>query len=226
VILAATASPTPARAQFFGPMPVVDAGAIGKLVTQLGVARDQLATLRRNMEKLGRYDLRDVRATMAQVDLVARQGEAISYSLADLERVVAETFPGAVHGGPSQADLRRQDARTLATIRGALAASRVTAQQFAAEVAALDAVKAQLRGIRTAQQAAELSGVVAVHSAEELTLLRQQLAAQANAQTVYLAYQANRATQAAAAAAAFDSAGARRPPPRARRDVYALGFEP
>ncbi len=215
-----------ADAQFFGPMPVIDAGAIAKLVTQVSVANDQLSTFRRNMEKLSRYEVRDVRATLSQVDVLMRQGEAISYSLADLERVVTETFPGGPPGASAAADMRRQDARTLATVHAALAASRATAAQFATEAAKLEAIKGQLRGIRSAQQAAELSGVVGVHAAEELTLLRQQLAAQGNAQSVYLAHQANRAAQAGAAGALFDAAGARPPVARPRVDVHGLGFEP
>lgn len=218
-----------ARAQFgigLGPMPVVDATAIARLASQLAIARDQLSTFRSNMEKLGRYDVRDVRATLSQIDIITQQGEAISYSLANLERVVNETFPGGRPGVTIAADMRRQDDRTLATIRAAIAASRITAEQFATEAAKLESIKGQLRGIRSAQQAAELSGLAGVHTAEEVTLLRQQLAAQGNAQTVYLAYQANRAAQANAATAAFDSAGARRPSARLRTDVRALGFEP
>ena len=220
------AAPMQANAQLLGPMPVVDATAIARLAAQLGVARDQLNTLRRNMEKLDRYDLRDVRGTLSQVDILVSQGEAISYSLANLERELSETFTGGTLSPTMPADMRRQDARTLATIRAALLASSTTARQFADEAAQLEAIKLRLRGISSAQQAAELSGVIGVHTAEELTLLRQQLAAQGNAQTVYLAHQANRAAQAAAATAAFDAAGAQRPPVRPRLDVRSLGFEP
>ena len=223
---AALGVPASAQAQFFAPMPVIDAGAIAKLVTQVAVARDQLVTLRRNMEKLGSYDVRDVRGTLSQIDIITRQGQAISYSLSNLETVVNQTFPGRVLSGTMAADMQRQDIRTVATVRAAIAASRITAEQFAIEAAKLEAIKGRFRGIRSAQQAAELSGMVGVHTAEEMTLLRQQLAAQGNAQAVFLAYQANRAAQAGAAAAAFDAAGARTPTARARVDVQALGFEP
>lgn len=218
-----------AGAQFgfgFGPVAVFDATAVARLASQLAVARDQLLTFRQNMAKLARYDVRDIRATLAQIDAITRQGEAISYSLADLEQVVNATFPGGPPGATIAFDMRVQEARTLATVRAAIAASRITAEQFATEATRLEAIKAQLRGIRSAQQAAELSGVVGIHTAEELTLLRQQLAAQGNAQTVYVAYHANRAAQAGAAAASFDAAGARPPAARPRVDVHALGFEP
>jgi hypothetical protein len=61
-------------------------------------------------------------------------------------------------------------------------------------------MKGQVGSIRSAQQAAELNGVIGIHTSEEITLLRQQLAAQASAQAVLQANQVNRDLQGAAVA--------------------------
>jgi P-type conjugative transfer protein TrbJ len=222
--------PTPAAAQFGlpgVPQIVYDPTAVGKLVTQLRVAQSQLQALRDNMRKLGSYNYRNIDGALAQIDAMTRQGQAISYSLANLDAQFRTTFPGSRVGatsGQRAADIRTQNERTLATIQGALAAARLSAQQFAVESARLNAIKRQIRSARSAQQIAELQGVVGVHTAEEITLLRQQLAAQNNAQQVYLANQVNRDLQGAAAARAFWRPGGSTPVRRKDMSVNAVGF--
>lgn len=212
--LALTAAPwRAAAAQFLGPMPVVDINATGQWVTQLArmtqqinTARDQLSSYRANMVKLGGaggYHLRGIDAALAQADALMREGRAIGYSLANVDAVFRATFPGGVVPADYPAERRTQLVRTLETLRGSLNAASATARQLALGTAKLEAMKGQLRGIRSAQQAAELNTTVGLHTAEELTLLRQQMAAIANAQSVFMASQVQRDAQAQAAADAL-----------------------
>ncbi|MBX6330903.1 MAG: hypothetical protein IRY91_03545 [Gemmatimonadaceae bacterium] len=232
----ALATPAPARAQFglgLGPSIVFDPTAVGKLVTQLNqqlqhiaIARQQLQAQLDATKKLQYPAWRSVVGTLAQIDQLTRQGQALSYSLATLDAEFRRTFPGNHVSATIATDLRTQDERTLATIAGALAAARASAQQFAVATSSLATMKAQVGSITSAQRAAELENAVGIHTAEELTLLRQQLAAQANAETVFLANQTNRDLEAAAAAQAFWRPGG--PPPVRAKDmrVDAVGFVP
>jgi P-type conjugative transfer protein TrbJ len=223
-------APAMASAQFSlpgVPQVVYDPSAVAKLLTQLRVAQTQLQVLRDNMRKLGSYNYRDIGGALAQIDAMTRQGQAISYSLANVDALFRTTFPGSQVGttsGQRASDIRTQNERTLATIQAALAAARVSAQQFAIEASRLQTIKSQIRTARSAQQIAELSGVIGVHTAEEITLLRQQLAAQDNAQQVFLANQVNRDLQGAAAARAFWRPGASMPIRRKDMSVNAVGF--
>jgi P-type conjugative transfer protein TrbJ len=136
--------PATARAQFGLPgMPqiVYDPTAVGKLVTQLSrqmqqitLARSQLQAQLDNMRKLANPSWRTINGTVSQIDALTRQGQAISYSLTSLDARVRRTFPGAVAGGrltPALAgQLREQDRRTLATLRGLLNAAQETSRQF------------------------------------------------------------------------------------------------
>lgn len=223
--LALTAAPwRAAAAQFLGPMPVVDVNATGQWVTQLArmtqqinTARDQLSSYRANMVKLGGaggYHLRGIDAALAQADALMREGRAIGYSLANVDAVFRTTFPGGVVPADYPAERRTQLVRTLETLRGSLNAASATARQLALGTAKLEAMKGQLRGIRSAQQAAELNTTVGLHTAEELTLLRQQMAAIANAQSVFMASQVQRDAQAQAAAERIVDRMAAPKPPR------------
>lgn len=228
---ALTAAPRLAEAQLIGAMPVVDFGAIAQLVTQVQrqlqqvtMQRQQLQAQLANMRKLANPSWRSINTTMAQIDQLTRQGQALSYSLATLAADLQRTFPGWVLSKTMPADMRLQNERTLATIRATLLAAQATAQQFAMSTAKLIAMKGQVGSITSAQQAAELNGTIGIHTAEEITLLRQQLAAAGNAEAVFLANEVNRATQAAAASSAFDSLGARRPMARPRPPIQSLVF--
>jgi type IV secretion system protein TrbJ len=236
LLAAAALLPVPARAQLGlpgVPQVVLDPTAVGKLVTQLSRQAQQIATAKSqlqaqvdNMRKLANPNWRTINTTVASIDVLARQGQAISYSLANIDAQFRSTFAGYQTYGDLRATTRTQNERTLATLRGVLNATNATAQQFPVSSSTLNAMKSQLRAITSAQQAAELNGSIGILTAEEMTLLRQQLAAQANAQAVTLANQINRDLQGAAAAAAFEAAGARAPVARQRRTAAVLGWAP
>lgn len=229
LVIGATARPADAQ------IAVIDAAAIAKLATQLtrqaqqiAVARSQLQAQLDNMRKLSNPSWRSITTTMSQIDALTRQGQAISYSLGSLAAVFQQTFPGTIAGGrltPALAgQLRVQDQRTLATLRGLLDAAQATSQQFATGTARLNAMKAQIGSITSAQQAAELNGVIGIHTAEEITLLRQQLAASTSAQAVMQANQVNRDLQGAAVAHDLWQPGASIPVRGKNMSVQAVGF--
>ena len=83
-----------------GPQVVVDPTAIAKLVTQLDqqiqqiqVARSQLQVNVDNMRKLANPPWRRINATMAQVDQLAQQGQALAYTLRNVDAQFRQTFP-------------------------------------------------------------------------------------------------------------------------------------
>jgi conjugal transfer/entry exclusion protein len=120
--------------------------------------------------------------------------------------------------------IQEQNARTLATLRGAIAAGNATAQQFPTASAQLAALRSQLQSASGAQQAAELQGLLSAHGAQELTLLRQQLTAEANAQVVALSNTINRDLQGAALADAVRRDAVAAPIRRKDMRVEAVGF--
>lgn len=236
LLLHAGLSPSTASAQLGIPgvaQVVYDPTAVGKLITQLTRQAQQLAVARAHlqaqlddMRKLASPNLRAINTAMAAIDGLTRQGQAISYSLANVDMQFGATFAGYATYPSLRTTTRTQNERTLATLRGVLNAANASAQQFPVSSATLNAMKGQLRAITSAQQAAELNGSIGIVTAEEITLLRQQLAAQANAHAVTLANQVNRDLQGAAAAAAFESAGAATPVPRPRLRATDLEWVP
>lgn len=168
---------------------------------QLVAARDQLQNQVVALKKLSNPRWREIGTLVTHVDALARQGTAIAYSLQTVDAVFQHTFPDttAYGGYRTQQTLTttRLD-RTLATMRGVLDAANQSAQTFTDGVNQLRTIKQQMGTITGHEQALELANTVTTYSAEELTLLRQQIAALTNAQAVYYAHElTTRAQQAA-----------------------------
>ena len=201
-----------------------------QLLQQVAMQRDQLRYQLDNMRKLPRPDWRAIDATLTNIDALTRRGQALSYSLAAITAEFDRTFPGAsltpVLTATMAGDIQRQNERVLATIRATLEAANVSARQFPVSTSKLDAMKRQVGSITSVQQAGELNGAIGIHAAEELTLLRQQLAAASNAQSVFMAHQMNRDLQAAAAAARFRQQAITAPVRMKDMRVRSVGFVP
>ena len=214
-----------------GPQVVVDPTAVAKLVTQLEqqlqqiqVARSQLQLNIDNMRKLVNPPWRRINATMAQVAQLAQQGQALAYTLRNIDAEFRQTFPGWHVSATMSADMRAQSERTLATLRSALNAVNATAQQFPVAAANLELMKSRMSSVTSAQQAAELNGAIGIQGAEELALLRQQLATQQNAQLVATAQRINHELQGAAWQQAYMAAAQVRRPVPVRRDIAGWAF--
>lgn len=215
MIVALGGLPATAHAQFgfgfgFGPQIVFDPTAVGKLVAQLArqaehiaVARDQLQAQMIALRKLPSPPWRDITAAMAQIDALSRQGDAIAYSAQNVDALFRATYAGTTTAGNAPTTEQQQVERTLATLRGALNAAARVATEFPVGVGRLHEMKRQMTTVQGHEQALELNGAIGVYSAEQLTLMGQQLAALANAQAVYFADEVNDRAQLRANTRAF-----------------------
>ena len=200
VAFAFTLTPAPAQAQFglFGSGIVFDPSNFARNVLhykrrldQMNLQRQQLQQQVAAMRKLRNPNWRQINATLAQMDALMQQGQALAYSLRAIDAQFQRTFPGAQAFRDYPAEERTQAVRTLATMRGALNAANRAARDFPTSVARLEGMKRQLGSIRGHEEALELNGTIGMYTAEELTLLRQAISALTNVQAVYYADQVN-----------------------------------
>lgn len=219
------------------PQIVFDPTAVAKLVAQINQLQNQLTVARANAaafvantRKLtSPYAWRNINTAVTTVDGLMASGQALGYSAGALPGRLAATFPGyAYNAATVAADVRARHEATLATFKGALVAGQATGLQIGQSMAQLGTMKRQLAAATSAQQAAEISATALVTQAEEATLLRQQLLAQASAEAVRAAGEANRELQGTAAVQALITGPARalttNPPVRPRMDPAAYAF--
>lgn len=225
VALGLVLTPAPARAQFglFGSGIVFDPSNFARNVLhykrrleQMNLQRQQLQQQVAAMRKLRNPNWRQINATLAHIDALMQQGQALAYSLRAIDAEFQRTFPGAQVFRNYPAEERMQAARTLATMRAALNAANRAARDFPTSVARLEGMKRQLGSSRGHQEVLELNGTIGMYAAEELTLLRQGISALTNVQAVYYADQVNAEAQETATIrarlAAMSAPGPRYPP--------------
>ncbi|HXC24739.1 MAG TPA: hypothetical protein VNU46_02410 [Gemmatimonadaceae bacterium] len=195
-------TPRPAQAQLglggivFDPKSFAETVLIYKRAyDQLTAAQQQLQEQVTALQKLRNPNWRDITNALSQTDVLMRQQTTLGYGLAGLDAQFQQTFPGTAVLGNTAAQTQTQATRTLATLRSVLDAVTQTTQTFPVGLTRLQGMKAQLGTIQGHEGALELANTVNTYAAEELTLLRQQLATQTNAEAVYFAQQVNRDAQ-------------------------------
>ncbi|HEX8432223.1 MAG TPA: hypothetical protein VF625_13125 [Longimicrobium sp.] len=189
VLGANAATPETAHAQWA----VIDPQNLVQNIRQVAQTGQQIENQRRQilyqiqaLRKLRNPNWRELSGLVTQLDAVMRQGEALAYSAANLDRQFAQTFPGyqlpaGVHATEAQ---RGQAVRSLATLRASLNAVGRQMQDVRPGLARLAQIKQQMGSIEGPQQALELQNTLQGYAAEELVMLRQAIAVQTNAQAV------------------------------------------
>lgn len=161
------------------------------------------------LKKLQNPNWREVATLLWNLDNLMRQGQALAYSLEDIDAQFRATFPGWTPWVNWKDDNRRQVERTLDTMRAGLntvnRASRLIADQFT-----LGDIKKQMATVQGHQEALEMLATLQAFTAEEQILTRQALATQNNMVSVYYGYRLNAEAQAHATHLAILERTARR----------------
>jgi P-type conjugative transfer protein TrbJ len=201
---------TPAHAQFglggvvFDPKNLAQSVLnYKKLISQLTVQTEIYAAQVNALRKLSQLPIRNIQGTIATIDATMRQGASLGYSLSNVDAAFRQTFPDTTTAQFNTLLHNRRTAQAIATLRSAIDAAQQVAQTVPGSLAQLQLMKQQLVQSVGHEQALEVNGAASVYGAEELTLLRQQLAAQTNAQVVYFAHELTQRAQADANERAF-----------------------
>lgn len=168
--------------------------------TQIAQQLDQIRYQLQALEKLGMPTWRELPLFMRDLDALMSTGEAIAYSAADLNARLEETFPG--YRLPDDLNVSRETRmqlnRTLATMHNALRTTARQMEELDAGMSNLQQIKRQMGSIRGHQEALELGATLQAHAAEELVMVRQNLAVLNNVLTVAHAEQLQQRLQAEA----------------------------
>ena len=157
---------------------------VTKAIEQIQLTRSQIDNQLRALRKLAHPEWRDIR------DIVTAAAAAQSPGVA-LGRRFSSVFPGAVATRDYPAEERSRSRSTLAALAGVLDAARTSSSTVAPGASQLDRFQPQVADAQGHEESLELANTVHVYTAQELTLLRQAVAAQTSAQAVYYAHEVN-----------------------------------
>lgn len=219
----ATTTAAPARAQFA----VYDGAnhfenivqtaqsilAVWQRVEQIRQLYDQLRWMAEQLEELEDPGGREVASLLFHLGHLMRQGEALVYSLEDLERRFRETYPGPVVADDLPAEDRQRVQTALDTYLAVLSSSQRIARNFVPSQQTLGFMKSKLMAAEGNREVTQAAGLLTAFHAEETSKLLQQVTALVNLQAIHHAGEIGR--QAAAEETFLHALDrARRPVPR------------
>jgi P-type conjugative transfer protein TrbJ len=218
-VLATTAA-APARAQFAvydNPNHIENIAqtiqsilAVLQRVEQIRQLYDQLRWMAAQIERLEDPGGREVASLLFHLGVLMQQGEALVYSLEDLERRFRETYPGPVVAEDLPAEDLRRVRTALDTYFAVLRSSQRVARNFVPSQQTLGAMKSNLMAAEGNREVTQAAGLLTAFHAEETSKLLQQVTALVNLQAVHHAGEIGR--EAAAEATFLDALDrARRP---------------
>ncbi len=154
---------------------------------------EQLQTMRQNLESFDVLSFRDIQGWLLYLNGLARQGQALSYSLQNVFSQFQELFPGYAPVTSPTFDVLFQNwtRRTLDTLAATLDSASAQSSDYATTQSQL----ASIRGFATLAEgnleALQASNMFQAHIAQEVAKLNQLLAADLNAQNVYFGHRLN-----------------------------------
>ena len=182
----------------FGQIPVTDVGNLTqnilqaiRALEQIRQQIEQLETMYQNLQRIDHPSWRDLRILVAHLNELARQGEALAYSLEDLFALYREKFPGAVPMVEPAFEEVFEDwtATTLDTLAATLDSISAQSRQYVSTQEQLLELQGLANGAEGNLEALNVSNMIQGHVAQEVAKLNQVLAAGVNAQNVYWGYQ-------------------------------------
>ena len=123
---------------------------------------------------------------------VARQGQALAYSMANIDTQFKATFKGYHVPANYPAEYQTWSRTTLDSLKNALEAAGLQSQQFATEEGVLRQLRAMSQGAGGQMQAIQVGSQIAEQQVQQLQKLRQLVMLQLQSQNTYLAAQENK----------------------------------
>lgn len=208
-LLAVTVLPAPPAAGQFAVIDVANLApnfqtaiqtyvAIAQRIAQILNQVRQVQAALQNLQRLADPKLRDIGWLFYDLSYLLRETEGLVYSLDDLDRQVRETFPGYQ---PVEDYVESYSARThttLETLRAALLSTQRVARTLGPTQGTLSELTRQALDAQGNLEALEANSALVGHTAQEISLLIQQVAVLTNAQTVYFSHVLETEAEAAA----------------------------
>jgi P-type conjugative transfer protein TrbJ len=157
----------------------------------------QYQNMLKNTESLSNGQWTDATRTLDELANVAQSGQAIAYSMKNMDSTFRSRFPGyKVLGADPQSSYEQWSTTSLDSIRGAMDAANLQSNDLHDEGSAIAQLKQQADGSQGQKAALDAANRIAIMQVQQQQKLRQLTMAQMQAQGGYMAAQAQKeATQ-------------------------------
>src|SRR3989440_4805160 len=172
--------------------------AVESVINEVQMIANQIKQIENMVQNTSTYSGvwdQDALPRLNRLGQIIEQEQAIAYSMAGMERVFRERYPGYRPVTDWATAYDQWTRTTLDTLRGTLAAVRLHADDFGDEQRRIQTLTALSDSAEGRMQAIQAGNMLAAEQVQQLAKLRQLMMAQINAQNVYMANQTNRDAQ-------------------------------
>ena len=172
--------------------------AIESVINEVQMIANQIKQIENMVQNTSTYSGvwdQDALPRLNRLGQIIEQERAIAYSMAGMERVFRERYPGYRPVTDWASAYDQWTRTTLDTLRGTLAAVRLHADDFGDEQRRIQTLTALSDNAEGRMQAIQAGNMLAAEQIQQLAKLRQLMMAQVNAQNVYMASVTNRDAQ-------------------------------
>ena len=190
----------------FGKNSITAAQTIEQTLKQAQMVANQLQQINmqiRNLANIPNGIWSNVMSQLGALTSVVQQGQALAYTLSNLDTVFRLRYPGYIPPTNYPQQYKQWSEGTLDGIRGALRAANLQSNQFATESAVLDQLKTMSNNATGRMQALQVGNMIAMQQVQQTQKLRQLFMAQMQAENGYLATKQQDEAASKAAADAF-----------------------
>lgn len=171
------------------------AHSAAQLIQQGSQIANQIQQIKYQVQNLGTvndYQWQNLTGLVQQLDSVTQQGQAISYSGANIDQAFRQKYPdylGQTSNGQTYAQAYQAwSGTTLDTINGSLDAQGLSAKNFQNEQSLLQQLRMQGRTAHGRMQVLQASSEISAENVNQLEELKRITLTQNNAQDAYMAY--------------------------------------
>jgi P-type conjugative transfer protein TrbJ len=118
-----------------------------------------------------------------------QKGQALAYSMSDLDNQFKQTYPGYVSSQNYQQDYSKWSQTSMDTMRATLDSAGLQAEQFKSEQSSMNQIAQLSRTAQGRMQALQVGNMLSMQEVAQIQKLRQLVIAQTNAQNTYASYQ-------------------------------------
>lgn len=159
---------------------------------QLAKAIEQVQDAIKNSEFSTDLTFGAILKDIESLDRIVVGGQALAYSLGDLDALFGKTFPGYRTGNDYFKQYQKWSQTTLDTTRGVLRVAGLQSQQMRSEQAVIQALQTKARSPVGRMQALQILQQISEHQVQQLMKLRELMIADMSSKQAYQAAMAQR----------------------------------
>lgn len=166
--------------------------SVSSLINQMQSIKYQIKSYQENSARLGQYHYQDLGGIIQKLDNITREGQALSYAMQDQEQSFKTLYPNYTESNRDanyKNSYQNWNRTTHTTLNNTLKAIGLNTQSVHETDALMRQLQTQSQSAQGRMQVLQVANELSAQNIHQLEGLKHLIAAQANAQTSFMAHE-------------------------------------